>query len=194
MIYFFFYFKKNNQYRSSTNAKEVYICGSFDNWSKRHKMEKDDDLSCFITTFCIPNKRIYYKFVVDEVWQISEYDKTEVDSMGNVNNVIIFDETVVSNNTDHESDGASEFTSISYPNSDYIVPELDDKEYYGNPIEDDLQSSVQITIKDTSSVNCSIQSRNTTTGRENNVSSSIKITPLPNKSLIGRLRSIFNNS
>ncbi|KAG0683835.1 hypothetical protein C6P40_005290 [Pichia californica] len=141
--------------------------------------------------FPIPIDKIYYKFIVDGEWYTSDEDKTERDDNGNVNNVLMDTECVISIDdydtgmegsdeiiiNHHDLDATSEFTSISHPNSDTIWEEIeqvvegnvcsgqtiegeeeDEEEDYD--VNSGLNSSVQITLKDSSSIAGSIHSRN----------------------------------
>ena len=197
------------------HANKVYVSGSFDGWTSRHELEKDREQDCFRVRCRIPKeKKVYYKFIVDGEWYTSEEDTTESDEHGNVNNVVVYHAREAdgeggsgsgsgsgsdSGDTDadaavivHDSDGSSEFTSISHPDSETRWEEIqqeveatnadgDDEE---NGDDEDLTSSVQITLKDTSSVTASIQSR---------TAPSTKLTvPKHGDSFMGRLRSIFH--
>lgn len=194
------------EYRPTVHANEVYVSGSFDGWTSRHRLEKDREQGCFRVQCRIPReKKVYYKFIVDGEWYTSEEDTTESDEHGNVNNVVVYhagdgDGDGGSGDTDadaavivHDSDGSSEFTSISHPNSETRWEEIQQEVEAANAAGDedaegdedeDLTSSVQITLKDTSSVTASIQSRTTP---------STKLTvPKHGDSFMGRLRSIFH--
>lgn len=149
------------------------MCGSFDNWETKHEMKKDIGRSVYFKSVEIGkngngissgNSKIYYKFIINNEWKTSENDKIEIDDVGNSNNFIIL------SNDNSEDDRFSEFTSISYPSSynkelendgittDESLHEFVQCKKEENPpeIEEDLTSSVQITLKDNSSVSGSI--------------------------------------
>ncbi|KAH8785335.1 hypothetical protein F5883DRAFT_598642 [Diaporthe sp. PMI_573] len=67
---------------------EVYVTGTFDNWSKSEQMEKVGDK--FEKSVELPDtsERIYYKFVVDGTWTSNPTDPKEKDESGNENNVL----------------------------------------------------------------------------------------------------------
>lgn len=71
-------------------AEEVYVTGTFDNWSKSVKLQKDGD--SFTKTVDIPSTTsagtVHYKFVADGDWKHDPNGKTETDHEGNINNVI----------------------------------------------------------------------------------------------------------
>lgn len=174
--------------RPSNKAKNVFVCTSYDDWKQKHRL--DFILNSFSASLEMdvgddesaggPTTKIYYKFIVDDEWCISEVDKTETDSSGNVNNVMDVhlgecctrdgEESVV---FVRESDGESAYTSISYPeeqeggNGAMLASEVG---AVGNcngvrngEEPEDLTSSVQITLGDSSSVCGSIHSRCTGT-------------------------------
>ncbi|GMM30361.1 hypothetical protein DAMA08_031060 [Martiniozyma asiatica (nom. inval.)] len=157
-------------------ANEVFVCGSFDGWSTRYPLNKRDDQGGFVATITLPCvDKIYYKFIVDNNWYISVADQIENDFSGFENNVIYLNDIYT-----EDDDKASEFTSISYPNSDHLkqlANVISSPNSISSSIED-LSSSIQITLKDTSSVFESIKSK---PARENSL----------NKSIFNRFRSLF---
>ncbi|KAK7208399.1 hypothetical protein BZA70DRAFT_273640 [Myxozyma melibiosi] len=74
-------------------ANEVYVTGSFDNWSKSAPLVKETDGSWTVSV-PLPKEKITYKFVVDDQWLVDPNAKIERDSSGVENNVI--DESDVS--------------------------------------------------------------------------------------------------
>lgn len=195
----------NNLNRPSNNAHDVYVCGSFDNWSSRHRLEPDSNRRCFTGTVDIdPHdaQKVYYKFIVDDKWVASECDAIEVNESGILNNVITLkssdnaDESVV---MIRDSDGESAFTSISYPNDGEVLeseafereqdqdvePEVD-----SDYDDDHMNASTQITIKDSSSVNGSIPSIQPSVHR---INSQIGIKKSDSYTIIGRIRNIFHH-
>ncbi|ODV82666.1 carbohydrate-binding module family 48 protein [[Candida] arabinofermentans NRRL YB-2248] len=128
----------------SIDASEVYVTGTFDNWSKSCKLDKNE--SGFSKSIELPGEKILYKFVVDGVWCTSTNAKLELDSSGIENNVLNPSDYHLSGKNEHEEDGASEFTAISYPTSDHdnVMVNIEDTE--------DMASSTQVTLKDDQSV------------------------------------------
>ncbi|KAK5661683.1 hypothetical protein OQA88_9783 [Cercophora sp. LCS_1] len=70
------------------NAEEVYVTGTFDNWSKSEQLERVGDR--FEKTVKLPNaaEKILYKFVVDGNWTTDHTAPQEKDHEGNENNVL----------------------------------------------------------------------------------------------------------
>ncbi|KAB5539360.1 hypothetical protein GE09DRAFT_316019 [Coniochaeta sp. 2T2.1] len=69
-------------------AEEVYVTGTFDNWSKSEKLEKVGDH--FEKTVTLPEntENIFYKFVVDGNWTTDHEAPIAKDSEGNDNNLL----------------------------------------------------------------------------------------------------------
>ncbi|ODQ50327.1 hypothetical protein SAICODRAFT_38323, partial [Saitoella complicata NRRL Y-17804] len=74
-------------------ASEVYVTGTFDNWSRSTRLsptpssatQKKTSYSAEVE---LPStEKILYKFVVDGQWVTSPLAATETDGEGNVNNV-----------------------------------------------------------------------------------------------------------
>ncbi|KAK9370323.1 hypothetical protein V1509DRAFT_617433 [Lipomyces kononenkoae] len=72
-------------------AKEVYVTGSFDNWSKSAPLVQNVDGSWSVSV-PLPGEKIVYKFVVDDNWVIDPNAKTETDLSGITNNVLDLDD------------------------------------------------------------------------------------------------------
>ncbi|RQM05549.1 hypothetical protein DH86_00001596 [Scytalidium sp. 3C] len=75
-------------------ATDVYVTGTFDNWSKSEKLVKEGDI--FQKSVDLPNadEKIYYKFVVDGEWTTDHTAPQENDASGNLNNVLTPDRIV----------------------------------------------------------------------------------------------------
>ncbi|VEU20450.1 DEKNAAC101382 [Brettanomyces naardenensis] len=133
-----------------SDAQEVYVSGSFDNWTGKFRLEQNNPTSSFKLSIEVPYQKFYYKFIVDGDWVTSASDKQENDPSGIWNNVVYPDE--ISN----DDDGVSEYTAISYPTSGEETGLQQKTSSICNNIvqinEEDLSSSVQITIKDDNSV------------------------------------------
>ncbi|EGX88405.1 hypothetical protein CCM_08449 [Cordyceps militaris CM01] len=69
-------------------AEEVYVTGTFDNWTKSIKLDKRGDIFEKTVPLKIPSDKVYYKFVVDNNWTINESSPKEADEEGNVNNFV----------------------------------------------------------------------------------------------------------
>ncbi|KAK1750816.1 hypothetical protein QBC47DRAFT_352229 [Echria macrotheca] len=71
------------------DAEEVYVTGTFDNWTKSEQLDKVDGV--FQKTVTIPNssEKVYYKFVVDGEWKTDHTAPQENDHEGNLNNVLL---------------------------------------------------------------------------------------------------------
>ncbi|KZL76669.1 carbohydrate-binding module family 48 protein [Colletotrichum tofieldiae] len=73
-------------------AEEVYVTGTFDNWTKSEKLDKVGN--SFEKTVTLPDasQKIYYKFVVDNNWITDHTAPQEPDHEGNVNNFLTPDQ------------------------------------------------------------------------------------------------------
>ncbi|OAA53010.1 hypothetical protein ISF_09073 [Cordyceps fumosorosea ARSEF 2679] len=69
-------------------AEEVYVTGTFDNWTKSVKLDKRGTIFEKTVSLKIPSDKVYYKFVVDNNWTINESSPKEADKEGNVNNFL----------------------------------------------------------------------------------------------------------
>ncbi|TVY32498.1 Cruciform DNA-recognizing protein, partial [Lachnellula occidentalis] len=75
-------------------ASEVYVTGTFDDWSKTEKLVKTGDV--FEKKVDLPSaaEKIYYKFVVDGNWVTDHTAPQENDASGNLNNVLTTDRII----------------------------------------------------------------------------------------------------
>ncbi|KAF4550349.1 Glycogen recognition site of AMP-activated protein kinase-like protein [Elsinoe fawcettii] len=69
-------------------ANEVYVTGTFDDWSKSQKLEKTANGFEKNVDLSKVDEKIYYKFVVDGNWTTDHTAPSETDHEGNVNNVL----------------------------------------------------------------------------------------------------------
>ncbi|KAG9251742.1 uncharacterized protein F5Z01DRAFT_626998 [Emericellopsis atlantica] len=69
-------------------AEEVYVTGTFDDWTKSVKLEKEGDVFQKTVDLKDASKKIYYKFVVDNNWVLNESAPKEPDQEGNINNFL----------------------------------------------------------------------------------------------------------
>ncbi|RDW91195.1 hypothetical protein BP5796_02360 [Coleophoma crateriformis] len=72
-------------------ASEVFVTGTFDDWSKSEQLIKTGNT--FEKNVTLPNaqEKIYYKFVVDGNWVTDHTAPQETDPSGNLNNVLTTD-------------------------------------------------------------------------------------------------------
>ncbi|KAH7356556.1 hypothetical protein BKA65DRAFT_381309, partial [Rhexocercosporidium sp. MPI-PUGE-AT-0058] len=75
-------------------ADEVYVTGTFDDWSKSEKLVKTGDSFSKDVTLNSAAEKIYYKFVVDGNWVTDHTAPQENDASGNLNNVLTTDRIV----------------------------------------------------------------------------------------------------
>ncbi|KAJ0301136.1 hypothetical protein COL5a_011183 [Colletotrichum fioriniae] len=80
-------------------AEEVYVTGTFDNWTKSEKLEKVGSSFEKTVTLADASEKIYYKFVVDNNWITDHTAPQEPDHEGNVNNFLTPDQIVKENTT-----------------------------------------------------------------------------------------------
>ncbi|KAF4447617.1 5'-AMP-activated protein kinase subunit beta-2 [Fusarium austroafricanum] len=73
-------------------ADEVYVTGTFDNWTKSVKLEKEGNVFSKTVDLKEPEGKIYYKFIVDGNWIINQSAPNEPDLEGNVNNFVTPDQ------------------------------------------------------------------------------------------------------
>ncbi|KAK4154163.1 hypothetical protein C8A00DRAFT_14692 [Chaetomidium leptoderma] len=71
------------------DAQEVYVTGTFDNWTKSERLDRVGQV--FEKTVTLPESsdKIYYKFVVDGSWITDHVAPQEKDHEGNDNNVLL---------------------------------------------------------------------------------------------------------
>lgn len=71
-----------------SDASDVILTGSFDHWSCTMHLPKST--SGFVGNVRVPwNEKVPYKFIVDGTWVTRSDRPTELDSAGNLNNVLI---------------------------------------------------------------------------------------------------------
>lgn len=75
-------------------ASEVYVTGTFDDWSKSEKLIKNGDSFEKDVTLPSAAEKIYYKFVVDGNWVTDHTAPQENDDRGNLNNVLTTDRII----------------------------------------------------------------------------------------------------
>ncbi|KAF2163832.1 carbohydrate-binding module family 48 protein [Zasmidium cellare ATCC 36951] len=73
-------------------AEEVYVTGTFDDWSKTVQLDKKDTIFEKTVNLKPTTEKILYKFVADGDWKHDHTGKIETDDKGNVNNVLYPDD------------------------------------------------------------------------------------------------------
>ena len=201
----------------------MFVCGSFDNWARRHALQWDETKQVFSTLVNVQGhdgEDVWYKFIVDGEWQVSENDSIATDACGNVNNVATMEReiTIVAVTgsgtvTDDESivmvsgapsysnsDGESQFTDVGADLSELCDDEeiIDSVAIVAEPQFDETSSmgtSVQLTIQDRDRDNISITETTSVLSRssKNHGKKTHSHGPGQGKSytLVGRIRSIF---
>lgn len=71
----------------ASGAKEVFVYGSFDRWSKGHKLEKKA-FGQWTLDMELARGRYEYKFLVDGEWRINNDAPSIDDGFGSVNNLL----------------------------------------------------------------------------------------------------------
>jgi hypothetical protein len=68
---------------------KVQICGSFDNWEKRHNMRFDNVTSQWFVSLQLAKGEYFYKYVLNETtWVVNNEERQCRDKAGNINNFI----------------------------------------------------------------------------------------------------------
>lgn len=70
------------------DAEEVFVTGTFDDWTKSVKLDKKGDVFEKTVDLKDASKKIYYKFVVDNNWVLNDSAPKETDTEGNINNFL----------------------------------------------------------------------------------------------------------
>ncbi|TQS34987.1 hypothetical protein Golomagni_04607, partial [Golovinomyces magnicellulatus] len=76
-------------------ADEVYVTGTFDDWSKSERLEKTNTIFAKRVFLTNVSEKIYYKFVVDGNWITDHTAPQEKDESGNLNNVLTADRIII---------------------------------------------------------------------------------------------------
>ncbi|KAK6332620.1 hypothetical protein TWF730_004280 [Orbilia blumenaviensis] len=76
---------------SEPGAEEVFVTGSFDNWTKTEKLTKVADGS-HVGVVTVPIEKITYKYVVDGTWTTDPKQRVEKDASGNDNNYLLIED------------------------------------------------------------------------------------------------------
>ena len=73
-------------FRWEHGGKQVFITGTFNNWSKKVEMHRSRNDFTFIAD--VPRGQHVYKFIVDGEWRFAPDQETTADAQGNINNVV----------------------------------------------------------------------------------------------------------
>jgi len=101
-----------------TGASEVFVTGTFDNWSK--SVQLDNNNGRFEKTILLAAEDVLFKFLVDGNWVIDTTKETMTDSVGIQNNVIKKEHLL----SLEASLSSTEDANVSYPTIADVVPEL----------------------------------------------------------------------
>ena len=75
-------------FRWTSPADEVYVTGTFDNWSKSVQLTKDSGIFTKQVDLASASEDVFYKFVVDGDWTVDQSQPTKMDNKGNENNLL----------------------------------------------------------------------------------------------------------
>lgn len=73
-------------FRWAHGGRKVYLAGSFNSWKERIPMSRSGE--DFIAILNIPPGKHEFKFVVDDEWRTDPNAQSEIDALGNVNNIL----------------------------------------------------------------------------------------------------------
>ena len=69
--------------------QNVKLCGTFDNWEKRHEMQFDHYANQWFTTLHLPRGEYDYKYLVNnDDWRVNWEELSKKDAGGNINNYV----------------------------------------------------------------------------------------------------------
>ncbi len=117
-------------------AQQVFVCGSFNNWSAEADPMKRDKTGLWKKTRSLPPGRYEYKFIVDGVWTLDpDCPDTAVNQFGTINNVI---------DVQHGSESTAKknkFVEKLQAKLDKLNMEIDKLEAKSDRARDDVKSS-----------------------------------------------------
>lgn len=93
-------------------AKEVFLVGSFTNWTTLLMMEKDADSNCYSLKLKLPKEKHSFKFIINNEWKCSESYNKQTDNNGNINNIIDLSELKFSPKKSAESKNSRKNTLL----------------------------------------------------------------------------------
>ncbi|CAN9265893.1 unnamed protein product [Alternaria alternata] len=105
------------------SANEVFVTGTFDDWRKTVKLEKEDGI--FKKTVELPKTHTQYKFVVNGNWCTNDSARKEDDGHGIINNVLLPEDIVDEESVNTMSSAAPESTTAALAGA---VPKESEKE------------------------------------------------------------------
>ncbi|KAH8697080.1 hypothetical protein BGW36DRAFT_396897 [Talaromyces proteolyticus] len=76
-------------FRWPHKAGEVFVTGTFDDWGKTVKLDKNGDVFEKEVYFADTKEKVQYKFVVDTEWVTDSNARQESDGHNNINNVLL---------------------------------------------------------------------------------------------------------
>ncbi|RAL10909.1 carbohydrate-binding module family 48 protein [Aspergillus homomorphus CBS 101889] len=79
-------------FRWPYNASEVYVTGTFDDWGKTVRLDRNGDVFEKEVELPATDEKIQYKFVVDGIWTTDNRVPEEDDGDNNINNVLYPDQ------------------------------------------------------------------------------------------------------
>ncbi|KAL2796929.1 hypothetical protein BJX66DRAFT_126850 [Aspergillus keveii] len=79
-------------FRWPYNANEVFVTGTFDDWGKTIKLDRNGDVFEKDVHFPVEGEKVHFKFVVDGIWTTDNQLPEEDDGSSNVNNVLYPDQ------------------------------------------------------------------------------------------------------
>jgi hypothetical protein len=93
------------------SANDVFVTGTFDDWRKTVKLEKEDGI--FKKTVELPKTHTQYKFVVNGNWCTNDSARKEDDGHGIINNVLLPEDIVDEEPVSTMSSAAPESTTAA---------------------------------------------------------------------------------
>lgn len=155
------------------------VAGSFDGWKVHHPMTRVGSRGPFTSTIDVSPGKVYYKFIVDGAWTISDASATETDASGNRNNVVEVSDhhetpVMVSPITVQSEEWVEEQQGVGRPAAASVGSDICE-----NLIDvQDTDRSVEVSLKDDNSVVTKYED-------------TYETLPTPRGGLLSRLRGMF---
>ena len=80
--------RKNYTFILDEGGNDVKLTGSFSDWKIQFQMTREQNGQIFTLQLPLGNEIYQYKFIVDGEWKYSNKYPTQVDGMGNINNIL----------------------------------------------------------------------------------------------------------
>lgn len=80
--------RKNYTFIWDEGGNDVKLTGSFSDWKIQFQMTREQNGQIFTLQLPLGNEIYQYKFIVDGEWKYSNKYPTQVDGMGNINNIL----------------------------------------------------------------------------------------------------------